>query len=385
MKRVTFGEELLQFSKTVDILDKKIFSDIKKIINQYAKKTWGVEYVKIMQLGMNSNGDRILKKFFLEEYNYDDDSREIYTCQINPATGKVEGQMPYVTQVRKAVWITCKNRGVLNSNSENIYIDQWSGLRDMPSYYMQKQENIKDIKTSIIVPFFDSGSSKKHIKGVVNYEIPEYLSSTKECRVEIRQLTNTIAELLNLYHMRRRQERNTTSAIKTLKSKLEYLDYYKRKNKIFFAFPHKGEQDVHFAIKELLHEKFPSVVVNDWNEMTQTGSVTDQVFDEIEASKYGICYFSERVNKKSDVPHYRDNLNVIFEAGLMHSKYRTHKDSRPLWIPIREEGSPEIQFDLHHLRMIIVPRYKRGKNKGALKKEAFHNLLRKFLVKILEE
>jgi len=381
MKRVTFGEELLQFAKTVDILDKKIFSDIKGIINNYSAKTWGVKYVKIMQLGMNSNGDKILKKFFLDEYNYDDDSREIYTCQPNELTGKVEGQMSYVTHTRKAVWITSANQEPLNQTEH--YIDQWSKLKDLPKYH-QHQDNIFDIRTSIIVPYFDMGSSKKHIKGVVNYEIPEYLASTKECRVEIRQLTNTISELLNLYHMRRRQERNTKSAIKTLRTKLEYLDYYERKNKIFFAFPHKGESDVHDAIKELLNEEYANIVVTDWSKMDTTGSVTDQVFNEIDASKYGICYFSEIVDNANSVHKYKDNLNVIFEAGLMHSKYRMLKDSHPLWIPIREEGSPDIQFDLHHLRMIVVPRYKRGKNRGQLKKEPFQNLLRRFLNKIFE-
>ena len=381
MKRVTFGEELLQFAKTVDILDKKIFSEIKGIINRYAKKTWGVKYVKIMQLGMNSNGDKILKKFFLDEYNYDDDSREIYTCQPNETTGKVEGQMSYVTHVRKAVWITAPTHVPLNQTED--YVDQWSKLKDLPKYH-QHEDNFVDIRTSIIVPYFDVGNNKKHIKGVVNYEIPEYLASTKECRVEIRQLTNTISELLNLYHMRRRQEKNTKSAIKTLKNKLEDLDYYERKNKIFFAFPHKGEQDVHVAIKELLHQEFSSIVVTDWSEMDTTGSVTEQVFNEIEASKYGICYFSEIADEHNSVHKYKDNLNVIFEAGLMHSKYRTMKDAHPLWLPIREEGSPDIQFDLHHLRMIVVPRYKRGKNKGQLKKVIFQNLLKRFLNKMFE-
>lgn len=68
----------------------------------------------------------------------------------------------------------------------------------------------------------------------------------------------------------------------------------------------------------------------------------------------------------------------------MHSKYRTMKDAHPLWLPIREEGSPDIQFDLHHLRMIVVPRYKRGKNKGQLKKVIFQNLLKRFLNKMFE-
>jgi len=199
-KRMTFAEELLQFAKTVDILDEKLFLNIKEIINDYAFQRWGVKYVKIMNLKFDLDGNRILEKFFLQEYSKGSTQHEM----VNIDTSK--GQMAYVIKKKKPVWIMSKDRKEYLNQTEE-YIDCWSNLDKIPEY--QSIVSNAKIKTSIIVPFYELEKERRYLRGVANYEIPDTLPFNKECRDEILTLTDTISELLNLYNVRERQEHNT--------------------------------------------------------------------------------------------------------------------------------------------------------------------------------
>ena len=363
MKRMTFAEELLQFAKTVDILDEKLFMNIKEIINDYASQRWGVKYVKIMNLKFDLDGNRILEKFFLQEYS----KASTATDMVNIETSK--GQMAYVIRNKKPVWIMSKDRSSFLNKSDE-YIDCWSGLEDIPEY----QSIVTDakIKTSIIVPFYELEKERRYLRGVANYEIPEALPFNKECQNEILTLTDTISELLNLYNVRERQEHNTNYAINRLEIKLETFNALLRKNRIFIASAFEGEEDVKNAIKKVLKNSFSDIEVLDWENNKETGSISEKMFEDINSSRYGICYFSEysKENKK-----YVDNSNVMFEAGLMHGKFRTFNDENPLWIPIREKDSLEFPFDVQGFNTLIVPRNKKGK----LEEEEFAEMLKNFM------
>lgn len=363
MKRMTFAEELLQFAKTVDILDEKLFMNIKEIINDYASQRWGVKYVKIMNLKFDLDGNRILEKFFLQEYS----KASTATDMVNIETSK--GQMAYVIRNKKPVWIMSKDRSSFLNKSDE-YIDCWSGLEDIPEY----QSIVTDakIKTSIIVPFYELEKERRYLRGVANYEIPEALPFNKECQNEILTLTDTISELLNLYNVRERQEHNTNYAINRLEIKLETFNALLRKNRIFIASAFEGEKDVKNAIKKVLKNSFSDIEVLDWENNKETGSISEKMFEDINSSRYGICYFSEYSKEKKK---YVDNSNVMFEAGLMHGKFRTFNDENPLWIPIREKDSLEFPFDVQGFNTLIVPRNKKGK----LEEEEFAEMLKNFM------
>lgn len=362
-KRMTFAEELLQFAKTVDILDEALFLNIKEIINDYALQRWGVKYVKIMNLKFDMDGNRILEKFFLKEYSKGSTQHEM----VNIETSK--GQMAFVIKNKKPVWIMSKNRkDFLNQTEE--YIDCWSNLEEIPEY--QSIVTNAKIKTSIIVPFYELEKERRYLRGVANYELPDMLPFNKECRDEILILTDTISELLNLYNVRERQERNTNYAIHRLETKLETFNALLRKNKIFIASPSEGKKDVKNVILKVLQESFPDIEVLDWENNNETGSITTKMFDDINSSRYGICYFSEFSKEEGK---YIENSNVMFEAGLMHSKFTTFNDEVPLWIPIREKDSLAFPFDVQGFNTLIVPRNK----KGELDEKEFTKMLKKFI------
>ncbi|CAA6820661.1 MAG: Unknown protein [uncultured Sulfurovum sp.] len=366
--KITFAEELLQFAKTVDILDEKLFLNIKEIINAYAFERWGVKYVKIMNLKFDLDGNRILEKFFLQEYSKGSTQHEM----VNIDTSK--GQMAYVIKHKQPVWIMAKDKKSYLNEAE-AYVDCWSGLENIPEY--QTIVSNAKIKTSIIVPFYELEKECRYLRGVANYEIPETLEFNKECRDEILTLTDTISELLNLYNVRERQEHNTNYAINRLAIKLEIFNALLRKNKIFIASPLNGEKDVKKIILKVLAEVFPDIELVDWEANSETGSISEKMFDDINSSRYGICYFSEWSKEKNK---YIDNSNVMFEAGLMHAKFRTFSDEIPLWIPIREKESFDFPFNVQGFNTLIVPR----NDKGILEKEVFSRMLKSFMQTITQ-
>ena len=63
-----------------------------------------------------------------------------------------------------------------------------------------------------------------------------------------------------------------------------------------------------------------------WDDMSRSGNINEQIIREILNSRYGVCYFSEKVVGAAAVP-YCDNPNVIFEAGMFHVLSHTNLGS----------------------------------------------------------
>lgn len=89
--------------------------------------------------------------------------------------------------------------------------------------------------------------------------------------------------------------------------------------------------------------------------MYENGSIYQQLIDAISSCQYGICYLSERDESNSDF-QYRDNTNVVFEAGMFHGRKHNSSQSPCGWLPVREENSPPTPFDLLTERTVVIRR-----------------------------
>jgi hypothetical protein len=91
-------------------------------------------------------------------------------------------------------------------------------------------------------------------------------------------------------------------------------------------------------------------------------NINTQIGREILESRFGICYLSEPDGTASG--RFRDNPNVVFEAGMLHARTTAVSDAEgnePAgWIPIREVASPDPPFDFASERILYVPRSQRG-------------------------
>lgn len=359
--KITFAREILQFVESINMVDKYIFLETKKVIDKYAQSKFDIDKVKIMKIYIN--GERtILKKFTLKDFADDTIGDEIV----------FDGQMPFIINQPspKTAWITSSVKGEFLIDAES-YIDHYLRLKNIPKFIRGDSQSL--IRTSIIVPYFEKRKNKQFIQGVVNYESNSYLEYTKEERREIEELTQAIAKLMYLYDVYVKQSYNTDKALKKIDEKFElYKSMPKVKNNIFLAYPKNSESDVVDLIKEVIESDFKEISYFDWCENSKTGTITKEIFEQIETSKYGICYLSQKDGKG----RYKDNINVMFEAGLMHSKSQYLN----MWIPIREVASPPKAFDTSGLNHIEIER-----ENGEFDQEAFKKKLRSMLKTMIEK
>jgi len=349
--KITFATELLQFVESLDIVNQDISKKIKGIIDNYVKEEFGIDKVKIMRIVLD-NEKNVLVKFNLKNSDL-----------VQDYEFATDGQMPFIVNQNhpKPAWITCLDENKFLDECKE-YIDHWSNFKNIPNYVGKNGEKYK---TSIIIPYFEERKNKEFVQGVVNYESEKFLIFSKEKKEAILELTKVISKLLFLRDVYIKQTNNTIQAIKKIEKKLEiYQKMDKVENKIFLAYPENSNKNVINLIKEVLKSDFEDIEYIDWAENQKPGKITNEIFKAIKTSKYGICYLSEKdANGK-----YKDNLNVMFEAGLMQSK------SSNLWIPIREKDSPEKAFDISGLNHIEIVR-----EDGMFNIETFKDNLRKML------
>lgn len=138
---------------------------------------------------------------------------------------------------------------------------------------------------------------------------------------------------------------------------------------LFLATPSDGPEDVIGEIKEILGREFSETIsYYHWAEDTSPGNIHLKLWEQIRQAHYGIFYFSEVDHTEQSPYSYKDNVNVLYEAGMMQA-LQEHWDTTNIII-IREADSPELQFDLISERRMTVPR-----TKNQLNRESFRSNL----------
>lgn len=273
------------------------------------------------------------------------------------------GQMPFAFQKRQKLWITSlEDKKVLMGKQE--YKDWWNDVNEIPPYKDFDQQSTR--KTSIIIPLVHDFRINEII-GVVNFESEHYLEPTTIAKETLEKLSTIISKAIRLQSIRTQFQESTRGSLSSLKSELDTLTFRLRKPKLFLGYPDKAEDDVMGCIKAIIDTKYSNkILLCDWKAKFKPNQITQEILDEIHQSRYGIYYFSEKDD--SDSPYaYKDNNNVIFEAGLHQGR-----DNSCNWILIREKDSEETPFDLSTFRRIDVPR----NTEGNLEKEVFRESLK---------
>ena len=139
----------------------------------------------------------------------------------------------------------------------------------------------------------------------------------------------------------------------------------------------QANSDVIDSVLSVLQEDFfaARLQVIYWKDMDEPGNINRQLLDAIGSCRYAVCYFSQ----PGDDGIYRDNPNVVFEAGMFHGRM-DHVSILPAsWIPIREQQSETVPFDFAQERLVIPER----SDAGELRATALADLLRKRLLTML--
>jgi hypothetical protein len=351
----TFGRHLLQFAHSVDIVSESVLTKTRSMISDYLKKSLGIEFWEIL-VPIKINGKNGLKSEWSEE-------GANWAHTIKDSEGKYNGQISYAwDKQRNTMWIVSAS-AFKNLASADGYVDLLhpNDSREIPQYVDLTDAQIK---TSIISML---PHDKNHI-GVLNLESTNYLKPSTVLKKEVEHIRIAIGLLMGLYKTNIIQNHTTNKAIDALgEFKTLPLSINPR---AFFSYSNKAPKDVVHIINAAFQPY--DIELQDWQRDYSSGSIPDQIWDNISNSEIGICYLSEPAENGSNFG-FQDNYNVIFETGMMHCLTKLRRMHK--YILVRESSSPNPPFNFTTEKIVFIPRGKDGK----LDKEEFLSMLQQTL------
>jgi len=349
--RQTFGNMLLQFANSVDILEEENFKKIQRYIEDYLATVLHIRFVRLMLIRETVGGEVMLIKYSLNT-SFED-------ILLLKDGDKYNGQMPYSFARNKRLWITPLNKDD-NLNVCTEYIDHWQDDQNFPPYKTINPE--VEIKTSVIIPIRRDYKmdNNNHILGVVNFESEKYLKPNKQAQEELKKISFTLGKLFQLYEGRRFQRGNTSSVINDFQGDLrdfkeEHIGYFfDRRPQIFFASSSRADRAVIGEVKELITKDFgEKLELVHWDNHENVGSITPQLLESMNKADYLICYLSEKIEGENI---YRDNPNVLIELGFFIGKHQRQNHFKNILILREDRSETNIPFDVQDIFTLYIPR-----------------------------
>lgn len=331
-----FIEELHQFALAIDIVNDAILKDVGIKLKEYFRNVLRVQTFEIRMFAPPSpEGERYLRTLWNSE------DREFTTPLCK--NGRLRGHTEYAVKNSCRLWIVPDGGEHLSPDGKyrNLLV---SGPVDLPPY--RSWPRGRKFVTSIIMPIGQPAL------GYLNLEKEERVTPFPEALEELQRVVDCIEIFYRLSQSHAIQVDNTDRAIRNLKVPEQPRRCPLEPVVLFFAYSGQADAKVIEIINEVLKTFKRRLRIIDWNEMKASGNVNAQINTAIRNARFGICYLSE---PDRDAGHYRDNPNVLFEAGMFHA---LHTDSvgQSRWIPIREANSDPIPFDFAAERILEVPR-----------------------------
>lgn len=150
---------------------------------------------------------------------------------------------------------------------------------------------------------------------------------------------------------------------------------------MFVATSRNADRRVTGEIQKVLDQFDDRMDVVYWRDISKSGNISKQIIEEISKSKFGLCYFSEPATPGGQKCKYRDNPNVLFEAGMMQALTNSPNAHPTGWLPVREKSSPPAPFDFADDRILFVDRFEKD---DTFNKDAFQATLEDRVISLLE-
>jgi predicted nucleotide-binding protein len=345
--RKNIAEHLHQFALSVDMVDSETFYRIKAMLSEYFTKKLKADFYEIQIDGTEiRSGDTSKNALKTIWTNGKETTTEIYKDD-----GSYSGQTIYSYDKVIPLWITSKNKMLLRDAINNGgYIDLWSHSEDLPRYWDYAQIGAK---TSIVIPL-KYGS---RTFGFINLEFKDYIEYSNLAKDELSYLSSAIARIIWLQEIHKNQISDTKTAVDALQTIASSQQSFVTKPtipRIFLASSSRADANVISKIIEVLDRYNNKFVIVFWKLISESGDINEKLASAIESCDLGICYLSEPNDSNDSMYKYKDNSNVLFEAGMFHSL--CNLDKTKFWIPIREKSSPRAPFDFLTQRTIVINR-----------------------------
>jgi hypothetical protein len=365
--RMTFGEHLMQFALSIDFIESNCYDLVQQLIARYLKQQLGATQVGLFEGHVVSNQPGMLTVWSEPTLRVSEclkDTQGQYARQLGLALGDVRN-----------LWVVSRKDEPLSpSNSGVDYWEEGRPSKKLPPFSVSAAGS--SCRTAIYMTTRDAGDRPN---GVLLVELANPVRPTQTLRNEMQLLADSVGLLHATDASTREQRDGTNRAIDRLGDLVRQLELDTGPRPLlFFASSHRADTEVLKAIHDVLKEFDDHVFVQHWGDMHQPGNINAQLVDKIRRAQYGICYLSEPAEPAASEekgPRFRDNPNVLVEAGMLHMVTNTGTGTTTGWIPIRELDSPAVPFDLSNERQVIVVR----DDAGAFQKPQFKDDLREKL------
>ncbi len=294
------------------------------------------------------------------------------TLPVVGKDGHASSPITYAYLHRKPIWLT-KDGGECLGESTTSYVDSWSLAEDLPEY---KPSAEISARTSILIPL-EYGS---RVFGVLELEFEECLPLTENAKLQLRLMAASAARVFWLHETSQVRSSSTLRAFKELEKTPARGRSPIEVRTVFLSTPEHSDDAVTTIIRAVLEEFAGLFEVKFWKTESLTGDIKQQVREALLGCEFGVCYLSEEAPEGTE-PRFRDNPNVIFEAGMLQAMHEARKDGTTTsrWIPVREAEpfSTPLPFNFATDRVVQVPRDpKTGKLLGKEFKDLFREAVR---------
>lgn len=342
VRKKTFGESLSHFVRSIDIVDTSTKDNVLSVIASYLENELDIRFFNFYVEGS------INQKVGLIQTDWGRGISDRGSFSITDSKGSYQGQVSFCYDKKVLLWIVAPNQGPLEFSETYLDLCNHVESSEIP-IYVKRTDN--EIFTSIIRPVKD----ESRIYGVVDFESVQYLEYSKKIEEELSKISESISTLYILNKAHESQRKNTKREIDYLTDLKNSSDdlLHLTKPRIFIAFSSRAEPDVIASIRKVLDAFEKKVQAVYWNDISDSGTITQQILREVKECRYGICYFSEP-SEREGKERYQDNPNVLIEAGMLSAL--SHEDDFDNWIPIREYDSCTMPFDLASSRILSIER-----------------------------
>ena len=361
----SFADYLQTFVRSLDAISQTQFDSILKQMEAYLTNKMRVSFIEFIEAAPETGTNEVL----LIPHHVTGGKK------IRPQTisGPTRGHISFAYFNDKPLWIVGEDRKPLKESDK--LEDCWSrsDSSELPSYW---NEADGDMKTSVIVPVRHREGELAPLDAIINLESERFVEISNYATEEITRLAKAFASLLKLYNFSERNRNATQKNIDALE-KIWLAGRDILKPTLFVASPANGDEKVSGLIVDIVGGFGDKIDLIYWKRNSASGDINESIRKAIGSSQYGIAYFSEPTG---DEGSYKDNPNVLIEAGMMQAVTNTDISKEPTgWIPIREKQSPPMPFDFSTENILEIKRVDGKLNVDKFRsdlKERIENLLR---------
>jgi hypothetical protein len=298
------------------VLDSDSFEHIWRLIIAYLEREMQIKYCAVLSKGTvaGRRGLQTLLYIHDSQRNISFPIRKDDESFYNPAAFAFENNM--------RLWLVAPDEVPLKDTLQ--INDEWTHSGDQLPGFDQAMD--MNIRTAIFMPLCRDGEPF----AIADLQSELYQCPTDIALRELEMLAEVLTQMLLLHEMNVMRHARTEEAMKLLRRPLDEKSYRPvTAPQIFFAFSASARDDVVGLIKDVLHEYSGRLSVYFWDESQQSGDITEELMTRIAGSRFGLCYFSEPSCSPAGEQPFRDNPNVIFEAGMFQSLTNTAPTDEP--------------------------------------------------------